>query len=77
MLVKDLRKQLEDYSEDTELIVMYWDKEFWSVEDSPVPQPVWEAVVNTYEEGEWGFQSDASDTITEIIAEETNNQEEK
>jgi hypothetical protein len=77
MKVTELKKQLEAYSDDTELIVMYWDRDFWSVEDSVVPKEVWEQAVHTYEEGEWSFQSDASDTITEIIAEETNNQEEK
>ena len=75
MKVTELKKQLEAYSDDTELIVMYWDREFCTVEDGVVPKEVWEQAVSTFEEGEWGFQSVASDTIIEIIAEETNNQE--
>jgi hypothetical protein len=76
MKVKDLKEQLNEYSDDTELIVLYWDARFWSdLLDIPITPETWSAVVDTYEGGEWEFQSDASETIESIIIEKVKSQE--
>jgi len=76
MKVKDLKEQLNEYSDDTELIVLYWDARFWSdLLDMPISSEKWGTVVDTYEGGEWEFQSDASETIESIIIEKVKSQE--
>ena len=71
MNVKELKEQLEGYSDDTELIVLYWDSRYWSdILDVPISPDEWGSIVNTYEGGEWDFQSDASETIESIIIDE-------
>ena len=76
MKVKELKERLNEYSDDTELIVLYWEARFWSdLLDIPITPDTWGTVVDTYENGEWAFQSDASETIESIVIEKTESQE--
>jgi hypothetical protein len=76
MLVKDLKKQLENYSDDEEVIVAYWDKEcvdgYRGDEVSPITDTEWSEVVVKYEDGEFGWQSDAAEALVEIVDEVKN-----
>jgi len=67
MKVKDLKAQLEAYTDETELIVAYWDKE--TVEGYGAPtmsETQWSLVVEAYEDGEWHWQGSAGDDFVEI-----------
>lgn len=72
MKVETIKKMLDTYEPETDLIVAWWDKE--TIEDygaSEMTNDQWEQVVNKYENGEWGWQSDAADTFVEIAGEVT------
>jgi hypothetical protein len=67
MRVKDLKEQLEAYTDETELIVAYWDKE--TVEGYGAPtmsETQWSLVIEAYEDGEWHWQGSAGDDFVEI-----------
>ena len=74
MKVKNLIEQLQAYTPDTELIVAYWDKETvegyasgWGEQDRFVlSETQWSMVVETYDDGEWHFQSSAAEDFVEI-----------
>jgi hypothetical protein len=72
MKVSKLIEQLKEYPDDAELYVAYWDKE-WVVdmrEDIPaLSDNEWRDVVSLLEEGEWHWQSSASEDIDEVVAE--------
>jgi len=86
MKVKDLLEQLKDYEPDTELIVAYWDKQtieeycYDYDEDNnlTVTEDQWSQVVSKYQDGEWNFQTYASelfvDLVGEVLKEETPNE---
>ena len=71
MKVHELIAQLErTYKPDDELCVAYWDRA--TVEtyvDDRIDDDAWSRVVSTYEDGEWGWQSWAADTFSEIVRE--------
>lgn len=70
MKVKELKKQLESFSDDTELIVAYWDRKFVSdLHDIKITPEVWEETVRKFEDGEFGWQGDADECIYELIEE--------
>lgn len=70
MKVKELVKQLEAYDGEDELIVAYWDKEIVSMYGAPtLTDEEWGHVVWRYEDGEWGFQSDASVVFLDLAHE--------
>lgn len=67
MKVKELVKQLEAYDGEDELIVAYWDKEMVSSYGTPLlTDEEWGHVVWRYEDGEWGFQSDAAVVFVDL-----------
>ena len=74
MKVKNLIEQLQAYTPDTELIVAYWDKETvegyasgWGEQDRFIlSETQWSMVVDTYDNGEWHFQSSAAEDFVEI-----------
>ncbi len=67
MKVKDLVKQLEAYDGENELIVAYWDKEIISMYGGPdLTDDEWGEVVESYEDGEWHWQSSAAEDFVEI-----------
>ena len=74
MKVKDLLEQLKTYEPNTELIVAYWDKHTvenyasgWGEKDRfTLTDDQWSDVVDTYENGEWHFQSSAAEDFVEI-----------
>jgi hypothetical protein len=74
MKVKDLKAQLEAYTDETELIVAYWDKETvenyasgWGEKDRLVlSETQWSLVIEAYEDGEWHWQSSAAEDFVEI-----------
>ena len=67
MKVKELVKQLEAYDGEDELIVAYWDKNIITMYGAPdLTDEEWEKVVDTYENGEWYFQSLAAQDFVEI-----------
>ena len=67
MKVKDLIEQLSAYDKETELVVAYWDKETVEGYGSPeLSETQWSLVVEDYEDGEWGWQSMAAETLVEI-----------
>jgi hypothetical protein len=76
MLVKDLKKQLESYPDDAELIVAYWDKDcvdgYRGNDVPPITDEEWADVVVKYEDGEFGWQSDAAELLVEIVDEVKN-----
>lgn len=77
MKVKELLAQLEAYNGEEELIVAYWDKS--SIEDQnynheenellTLTDEQWGQVVKRYQDGEWVFQSSASELFTDLIDE--------
>jgi hypothetical protein len=72
MKVQTLIDQLlADYSPDTELAVAYWDKETVAsyAGRENLTEDEWLKVVDTYEDGEWGWQGWAADTFSDIIDE--------
>lgn len=69
MQVQELIKQLEAYSPDTELIVVYWDKD---IVDDQMTDDQWSEVVEKYEGGEFGWQSHAAESF-DALAEEVKN----
>lgn len=67
MKVGMIKKMLDIYEPDTDLIVAWWDKE--TVESYGAPTMTddqWSVVVDEYEEGEWVFQSLAAEDFVEI-----------
>jgi len=74
MLVKDLLEQLKSYNGEDELIVAYWDKKIieqygsgWGEKpDLVLTDEQWSEVIETYENGEWYFQSSAAEDFVEI-----------
>lgn len=75
MKVSDLVEQLTyNYRDDmsAELFVAYWDKEGISTYfDKPgaVTDEVWKGVVDEADDGEYVWQSEATDTLVEILRE--------
>ena len=78
MKVKDLIEQLKAYDGEQELIVAYWDKgtvtEYGSLdwpglENLKLTDEQWVEVVDTYEGGEWAWQSLAAEQFVEIANE--------
>lgn len=77
MKVKDLIEQLTAYTPDTELLVAYWDKE--TIEDyaydhltdelTELTDTQWGEVVSKYQDGEWNFQSYATDLFVDLVGE--------
>jgi formylmethanofuran dehydrogenase subunit E-like metal-binding protein len=77
MKVKDLIEQLTAYTPDTELLVAYWDKA--TIEDyaydhltdelTELTDTQWEEVVSKYQDGEWNFQSYATDLFVDLVGE--------
>ena len=73
MKVKDLIAALEmTYEPDEELAVAYWDKEtvesYADLEEGEELTPAeWEALVDQYENGEWGWQGWAADTFAGLV----------
>jgi len=77
MKVKNLIEQLTAYDPNTELLVAYWDKE--TIEDyaydhetdelSKLTDEQWNEVVDKYEDGEWNFQSYASELFVDLVGE--------
>jgi hypothetical protein len=75
MLVKELIEQLQrHYTPEDNLIVAYWDKGtvvgYASAQE--MPEEDWAEVVAKYEDGEFGWQSDAADSFLQL-AEEVKN----
>lgn len=67
MRVKDLLEQLKDYDGEQELIVAYWDKETVQGYGAPeLTDDEWGEVIDRYEDGEWGWQSQAAYVFVEI-----------
>ncbi len=75
MLVKELIEQLKrDYEPEDNLIVGYWDKktvEGYASEEE-MTEYVWTEVVVKYENGEFGWQSDAADSFLQLVEEVKN-----
>jgi hypothetical protein len=75
MLVKELIEQLQRYYEpEQNLIVAYWDKstvEGYSSKEEMTEED-WSEVVAKYEDGEFGWQSDAADSFLELVEEVKN-----
>lgn len=75
MLVKELIEQLQrHYTPEDNIIVAYWDKgtiEGYSP-DTTITEDDWSEVVAKYEDGEFGWQSDAADSFLQL-AEEVKN----
>jgi hypothetical protein len=75
--VKKLIEQLKAYDGEQELIVAYWDKD--TIEDyaydhetnelSKLTDEQWEQVVDRYEDGEWNFQSYATELFIDLVGE--------
>jgi len=76
MLVKELIEQLQkDYQPEDTLIVAYWDKstvEGYSSEEEEMTEDDWSEVVAKYEDGEFGWQSDAADSFLQLVEEVKN-----
>lgn len=75
MLVKELIEQLQkNYQPEDNLIVAYWDKDIIeSYEEVPeMTEGDWSEVVAKYEDGEFGWQSDATDSFLELVEEVKN-----
>ena len=80
MRVKDLIEQLKAYDGEDELLVAYWDKQ--TVEDyaydhetdelSKLTDEQWGQVVAKYQDGEWNFQSYATDLFVDLVGEVVN-----
>jgi hypothetical protein len=78
--VKDLIEQLKAYDGEDELLVAYWDKQ--TVEDyaydhetdtlSKLTDEQWGQVVAKYQDGEWNFQSYATDLFVDLVGEVVN-----
>lgn len=70
MRVKDIITQLTAmYDGEDDLIIAYWDRETVSSFaglGEPMKDEQWGEVVNTYENGEWAWQSMAADTLADI-----------
>jgi hypothetical protein len=67
--VKQLREQLARYTDDTIIAVAYWDKETvngYAGYEQPMGEEMWREIVETYEDGEWAWQSMAADTFVDI-----------
>lgn len=70
MKVSDLKQQLERFTDDTELMVSYWDREFVSdALDMEITLEAWSEAVNKFQGCEFQWQSDAADCIVELIEE--------
>jgi hypothetical protein len=73
MKVRDLIEALEAaYEPDEEIAVAYWDKEtvesYADLEEGEELTPAeWEAVVQQYENREWGWQGWAADSFIELV----------
>lgn len=77
MKVKELLAQLEAYDGEQELLVAYWDKE--TIEDyaydhltdelTELTDEQWKQVVSKYQDGEWNFQSYATDLFVDLVEE--------
>jgi hypothetical protein len=75
MLVKELIEQLQRYyTPEDNLIVAYWDKGTIAsyAEVKEMTEDDWTQVVEKYENGEFGWQSDATDSFLEIAVEVKN-----
>ena len=75
MLIKELIEQLQRYYQpEDNLIVAYWDKStveaYRSKEE--MTEDDWSEVVAKYEDGEFGWQSDAAEVLVEIVDEVKN-----
>lgn len=69
MKVSALIEQLKTYEPETELIVAYWDKEHIEGDRDPkLTEDQWLDVVSKYENGEWYWQSMASEDFDDIVA---------
>lgn len=67
MKVKDLVRQLEAYDGEDELIVAYWDKEIITMYGAPdLTDSEWGEVVESYQNGEWFWQSSAAEDFVEL-----------
>lgn len=66
MLIDQL---LAAYTPDTEIVVAYWDKDTVAsyADRDDLTEDEWLKVVDTYEDGEWGWQSWAAETFTDIL----------
>lgn len=77
MKVKELIEQLKAYDGEQELLVAYWDKE--TIEDyaydhltdelTELTDEQWKQVVSKYQDGEWNFQSYATDLFVDLVGE--------
>lgn len=70
MKVRDLLKQLREYDGEVELIVAYWDKEtvegYMDIDEPDLTDSQWVEVVESYENGEWHWQSSAAEDFVQI-----------
>ena len=76
MKVRDLMKQLRELDGEQEVIVAYWTKE--TVEGYGAPKLTndqWNEVVDTYDDGEWHWQSSAAEDFVEIAENVVNGSE--
>jgi hypothetical protein len=75
MLVKELIEQLQKYYQpEDNLIVAYWDKGTITsyAEVKEMTEDDWTQVVDKYENGEFGWQSDATDSFLQLTEEVKN-----
>lgn len=75
MLVKELIEQLQrHYTPEDNLIVAYWDKGtvVGYSSSQEMTEEDWSEVVAKYEDGEFGWQSDAADSFLDLVAEVKN-----
>ena len=80
MKVKELIEQLKAYDGEDELLVAYWDKS--TIEDYAYDHETdelleltdeqWGEVVSKYQDGEWNFQSYATDLFVDLVGEVIN-----
>jgi len=67
MKVSALIEQLQTYNSETEVIVAYWDKEQIESYGAPtMTEEQWSDVIESYENGEWFWQSSAAEDFVEI-----------
>lgn len=67
MKVRELLSELRKLDGEQEVIVAYWTKD--TVEEYGAPKLTndqWSEVVDTYEDGEWHWQSSAAEDFVEI-----------
>jgi hypothetical protein len=78
--VKELIEQLKAYDGEDELIVAYWDKQTvegygsgWTKKaDLSLTDDQWSELVRRYGDGEWSWQSSASDDFLDLAKEVVN-----